>query len=102
MKLVKIPLPLAVVEMCFLFYSTMVATLPCMYALQLDQQVSWIRKSTIHLLAQGFLLLACLDGLFAHQSHLVQDDREVLLNPLVLGIERKYVKKPDRALKCVI
>ena len=70
----------------------MVATSPCMYALQLDQQVSWIKKNTIHLLAQGFLLLACLDGLFAHQSHLVQDDPGVLLNPLVLETERKYVK----------
>ena len=82
----------------------MAATLPCMYALQLDQQVSWIKKSPIHLLAQGFLLLACLDHLFAHQSHLVQDDQGVLLNPLVLETERKYVKKPksDRSLKCVI
>lgn len=64
-----------------------------MYTLQLDQQLSKIRKSTIHLLAQGFLFLAFLDGLFAHQSHLVQDAPGVLLNPFVLEIERKYIKR---------
>lgn len=64
-----------------------------MYALQLDHPLSQIRKSTIHLLALGFLLLASLDGLFAHQSHLVQDAQGVLLNPFVLEIKRKYIKK---------
>lgn len=68
-------------------------TFPCMYALQLDQQLSQIRRSTIHLLAQGFLLLAFLDGLFAHQSHLVQDAQGVLLNPFALEIKRKCIKR---------
>lgn len=49
-------------------------------------------EKQIHLLAQGFQLLVCLAGLFAHQSHLDQDDQAVLLNPLVLKTERKEVK----------
>lgn len=64
-----------------------------MHALQLDHQLSQIRKSTIHLLAQGFLLLAFLCGLFAHQSRLVQDAQGVLLNLFVLEIKRKYIKR---------
>lgn len=86
--------PLWTLNYSIQFYFTLpYPTFPCMYALQLDQPLSRIRKSTIHLLALGFLLLASLDGLFAHQSHLVQDAQGVLLNPFVLEIKRKYIKK---------